>query len=1361
MKRILLFLTCVLTLFGVARAETYTLELTAASLGFNSSSYANNNGDHTVTATASNNATLDVVISSNQVYLQSGKTDMQWQKTNGYLQNKTDLGEIKSITITSSAGGYTVYQGTSEGPSSSTVTASGSVYNFSSGNGFFKIKEKGTATGYVSKITIVFELGTPSGPQLEPANLKYSASEASVTLGETPYTLPTLSFDTNATITYASSNTAIATVNIDGTVTPLAGGKTTITASTDANDTYAAGSDSYELTVIDPNDIYTEITPTFFNYTTASYGTASQEDEYGVKYSANYYGSNTQMQFNTGNNNGKGSGVNVIQTNKDYIISTIDIEMTNNNNGFNIYTSNDPFKELTKTDNFSTAGAIKLDDKITTSTSGIVINAKAFAVHPSSSNAMYIQKITVHYKKVEPQTGEDANLSFEQDVYNVNYGAEFTAPTLNNVNKVPVVYSSSDSRVATVDAQTGEVSIYLPGSAEITASVPEDNTEYYGSATYTLNVNLEGEISVASALDLINKGYNGTAQVKGLISQITENSAQYKNATYYIVDELTDNAPSIYVYRGKWLQGSDFNGNDEIEVGGTITVEGTLVNYQNTTPELTDSKVISYIAPEKEAQDFTGFEIYEEEGIDLEVGDEFPLDLGNKYPVVTYNFDEEGVISISENKVKALSVGIVEVTASWDADENWKAGTAEFIVNVSAAQLGEIIATVSDGQKLVNNGTITISEGTIITFKAKNATSIELVTADDNVEDADAEGDELAWTPTVCNNEVVAVTAYGNSKDEYVDFDFTLTVTEYNPMGYVLVTDVAQLGDEAEVIIVNNDATFAMGVQKTNNFEATSITTNDDTTITPTENTQIVKVAKNGEYYTLQVSSGYLYATSSSSNNMQTREKLGTDKNDQATININSDNTADITFQGDKTHNVIRFNNSNSPKLFSCYETGKQNAIKLYMNPVKAPQKDPTPELSFTFEGQTVTEPIELNWDATEFPTLVTPEDAEFDVTYTSSDTTVAEIDEDGNITLKGVAGETVITAETAAIEGQYAAGSVSYTIVILDPNSAKGMFNFTVENPYGMTTQSGNSQTYEEGPFTVNEENITLVLDGKFRSWVSGTTYDLRLFKEDSSKAAGSLTLSVPAGYKLETIEFTGKSLNLLSTETGKFDNTVWEAGDETINSVTFTASGTAQISTIDVYYTMLPAPELAVSAGADETVQSGEIDNEGNTIKMYSQNDKVIVFITTPEGTTPWYAFENVTKTGVNSSDNQPGNGPEQMVRPRRLPADNDYQEALVYDDSKNNPEYENNGQYYVELNNETTGTLHIIYKDENGQTVSSPASYSFEVVRTDPTGVESVVVGEGEVIFFDLNGRRVANPDKGIFIKVEADKVSKVIL
>ena len=210
-----------------SKSKQYSFDIIPSN--FNSTSYAANNNEKTSTAKASDGSTLSVKWTSNQVMLQS--SDMQWQKSAGYIYNSTDLGTINSVTVTSTAGTFTTYYGTSEKPSSSTTA----------GNGYFQIKV-GSATGKTSKVTITFTK-TILGAQTTTYSdyITSCVTETVVTLhpnggdGEeisettegTTYTVPACSFsrlgytfanwNTKENGTGISYNTGATINNLDGT----------------------------------------------------------------------------------------------------------------------------------------------------------------------------------------------------------------------------------------------------------------------------------------------------------------------------------------------------------------------------------------------------------------------------------------------------------------------------------------------------------------------------------------------------------------------------------------------------------------------------------------------------------------------------------------------------------------------------------------------------------------------------------------------------------------------------------------------------------------------------------------------------------------------------------------------------------------------------------------------------------------------------------------------------------------------------------------------------------------------------------------------------------------------------------------
>lgn len=107
------------------------------------------------------------------------------------------------------------------------------------------------------------------------ATASFASSTKATTVGGT--VTNTFTTNSNATVSYASSNTSVATVASDGTVTPLSVGTTTITATVPANTCFTGGaSASYTLTVYNFNaTAATDVTCSSFTANWTSAGAAS------------------------------------------------------------------------------------------------------------------------------------------------------------------------------------------------------------------------------------------------------------------------------------------------------------------------------------------------------------------------------------------------------------------------------------------------------------------------------------------------------------------------------------------------------------------------------------------------------------------------------------------------------------------------------------------------------------------------------------------------------------------------------------------------------------------------------------------------------------------------------------------------------------------------------------------------------------------------------------------------------------------------------------------------------------------------------------------------------------------------------
>lgn len=161
--------------------------------------------------------------------------------------------------------------------------------------------------------------------------------------------------------------------------------------------------------------------------------------------------------------------------------------------------------------------------------------------------------------------------------------------------------------------------------------------------------------------------------------------------------------------------------------------------------------------------------------------------------------------------------------------------------------------------------------------------------------------------------------------------------TSIDPTSYAwtLVKDVNAIAPGEWVIIAALENDYALSTtQNTNNRGQVAISKSGDA-LTAAATSQIfeIETGSAASSYAFKAVNGatrgqYIYAQSSTSNNMRSQEAIDGNASWALTIN-SSTGDADIVAQGTNTHNVLRHNDSSS--LFSAYESGKQAAVGIYI----------------------------------------------------------------------------------------------------------------------------------------------------------------------------------------------------------------------------------------------------------------------------------------------------------------------------------------------------------------------------------------------------------------------------------------------
>ena len=129
------------------------------------------------------------------------------------------------------------------------------------------------------------------------------------------------------------------------------------------------------------------------------------------------------------------------------------------------------------------------DYKVASGTDGYTVISGTATVVNNGDNTFTVTPSSDCTIQVNFEQKPAPTFSFASATTDVNYGSDITEPLLSNNSSGTVTYSSSNTKVATVDENTGEVTAVAVGTTAITASITADATYCSASTSYTLTVN--------------------------------------------------------------------------------------------------------------------------------------------------------------------------------------------------------------------------------------------------------------------------------------------------------------------------------------------------------------------------------------------------------------------------------------------------------------------------------------------------------------------------------------------------------------------------------------------------------------------------------------------------------------------------------------------------------------------------------------------------------------------------------------------------------------------------------------------------------------------------------------------------------
>lgn len=223
-------------------------------------------------------------------------------------------------------------------------------------------------------------------------------------------------------------------------------------------------------------------------------------------------------------------------------------------------------------------------------------------------------------------------------------------------------------------------------------------------------------------------------------------------------------------------------------------------------------------------------------------------------------------------------------------------------------------------------------------------------------------------------------------------------------------------------------------------------------------------------------------------------------------------------------------------------------------------------------------------------------------VTYSSSNTKVAYVDEATGEVLALAAGKATITA-TFAGTSEYKSSTASYELTVVDPNATEETFDFTKPENYvhkGLPNTGDYIELEEGTQITSGIITITNVQNGN----TNGYTNKARFHNKGGNitfrvYANGTISLSAQAGYTITKFTFEATEGGNLTTSSGTYTSQTrtWEGNAQSL-SLTFNEKTFFQKLTV-TYSKVATTTPLTLEEDADDTV-SKIANNNGKTVDV-----------------------------------------------------------------------------------------------------------------------------------------------------------------
>lgn len=390
------------------------------------------------------------------------------------------------------------------------------------------------------------------------------------------------------------------------------------------------------------------------------------------------------------------------------------------------------------------------------------------------------------------------------------------------------------------------------------------------------------------------------------------------------------------------------------------------------------------------------------------------------------------------------------------------------------------------------------------------------------------------------------------------------------------------------------------------------------------------------------------------------------------------------------------------------------------------------------------------------FPTLTNPNDLKISYSIPAADAAIATIDkETGEITIVGKGSTTVRATYTSTDDSEFLGSWVQYTLTVAERaagdsmHATSYMFDFTAEEDFrglGSYGMKFFSQTYTGSDYETDMENPVTKIIRK------GVTLDFVLPDNYTSKMP-TYRLYQGTAKKGDALRVYNAKLQFSVPAPGRIKSIVFHKGGENRWTLTEVSAGEMPTTWADDGTATWTAPE-------NESISSVWFNFNGD---RHTRFTGITVEYDLSKPAMPYVVSETATEILVECDDWCELHYTKKPESAAKAPSRVQLADGTIEDTD----EWYNHGNYQITI--DKTNELH---KDRGYSFIANHAETGLksdalnlyigsEGTLTGVEGISTEADADAPVEFYDLQGRMVANPQGGIFIRRQGMKVTKVAL